>query len=160
MKTYVLFVAVAVLSSSVDALGQNVTVTMESAPGLLMLANQDQAGQILMSAGDWFGAIRAAEDLAGDFGKITGKNLTLGHWSSGTTNRTSEAEKRAAGWASPAVGNGSYPGGSWVTGKGPSSSAHDVVQTQGLKNTAYYVFNSTTNVVNVSDLECPMRNPS
>lgn len=142
MRALSVFVAVVALCSRTEALGQNATVTMQSATGLLMLADQSQSGQILLSANDWFGVLRAAEDLAGDFGKVTGKNLTLGHWGSSTA-------KRAVGWSSPAIGNASYPGGSFKDGNGPNSSTHDVVQTQGISHTAYYVFNPTTNVVNV-----------
>jgi hypothetical protein len=40
-------------------------------------------GQILLSAKDFCGVIRAAEDLAGDVGKVTGKNLTLANWQGG-----------------------------------------------------------------------------
>ncbi|KUJ24673.1 glycoside hydrolase family 115 protein [Mollisia scopiformis] len=148
MKALSVFIAVASLCSSVSALGQNATVTTQSGAGSLMLAGHGQSGQILLSANDWFGVLRAAEDLAGDFGKVTGKNLTLGHWSSGASKRDAGAEKRASGWASPAVGNGTHPGGSWVDGNGPNSSVHDVVQTQGSSNNAFYVFNPTTNEIN------------
>jgi hypothetical protein len=147
MRTPSVFVAVVAFCSSVEALGQNATVTMQSAAGLLVLAGENQTGQILLSANDWFGVLRAAEDIAGDFGKVTGKNLTLGHWQISTAKR--DLESRAIGWSSPAVGNGSYPGGSWQDGNGPNSSTHDVVQSQGSSNTAFYVFNPTTNVINV-----------
>lgn len=87
-----LFLAVALLAawaSSVIALGQNATITFTSSPELLQLAARNQsAGQILLSANDYFGVLRAAEDLAGDFGKVTGKNLTLGHWESGNVAKS------------------------------------------------------------------------
>ncbi|KAE8444151.1 hypothetical protein EG329_000839 [Mollisiaceae sp. DMI_Dod_QoI] len=146
MKTISVFVAVAAFCSSANALGQNATVTMNSAPGLLMLAGQDQAGQILLSSNDWFGVFRAAEDLAGDFGKVTGKNLTLGNWQNSTAKRDLSPEKR--GWASPPEGNGSDSGGSWVDGAGPQSSEHEKTQSEGSSTTAYYVFNPTTNFIN------------
>lgn len=146
MKVLSAFVAVVALCSSAEALGQNATVTMQSAAGRLMLASKTQSGQILLSAGDWFGVLRAAEDLAGDFGKVTGKNLTLGHWGSSTSKR----------WSSPPISNASHSGGSFVDGNGPNSSTHDVVQTSGNRHTAYYVFNPTTNVVNVSLILIPL----
>jgi hypothetical protein len=68
------------LLPGVLALGQDPVVTSQSKPGLLQLAGYGINGQILVSANDWFGVIRAAEDLAGDLGKVTGKNLTLGNW--------------------------------------------------------------------------------
>lgn len=42
------------------------------------LAGSDQsAGQILVSSNDYWGVIRAAGDLAIDFGRVTGTNFTL-----------------------------------------------------------------------------------
>lgn len=42
------------------------------------LAGGDQgAGQILVSSDDYWGVIRAAGDLAVDFGRVTGTNFTL-----------------------------------------------------------------------------------
>lgn len=68
------------LLPGVLALGQAPIVTLKSAPGLLQLAGHGVDGQILLSANDWWGVARAAQDLAGDIGKVTGKNLTLGNW--------------------------------------------------------------------------------
>jgi hypothetical protein len=72
---------------SVLGLGQNATVTLTAGAGLLQLAGSGLEGQILLSANDWFGVIRAAQDLAGDVGKVTGKNLTLGNWQSGNVTK-------------------------------------------------------------------------
>ena len=67
------------------SLGQNATITLTKEAKLLQLAGSDINGQILLSSNDWWGVIRAAEDLAGDFGKVTGKNLTLGNSKNGRT---------------------------------------------------------------------------
>ncbi|CZT02771.1 uncharacterized protein RAG0_09791 [Rhynchosporium agropyri] len=75
------------------ALGQTYSVTTDSSQSasLLKLAGDFQSGQILLSADEWWGVLRAAEDLAGDFGKATGKNLTLGHWDGyGNSTRTGD----------------------------------------------------------------------
>lgn len=85
MKVASVFFALSALCCSVAALGQNSTVTTSSAPGLLQLAGDKQEGQILLSADDWWGVIRAAEDLAGDVGKVVGKNLTLANWKGNKT---------------------------------------------------------------------------
>jgi hypothetical protein len=77
--------ALSTVCRSVAALGQSATVTVSSTPGLLQLAGNGQDSQILLSANDWWGVIRAAEDLAGDFGKVVGKNLTLANWEDGQT---------------------------------------------------------------------------
>lgn len=85
MKATSTFLALSALCCSVAALGQNATVTTSSGPGLLQLAGNKQEGQILLSADDWWGVIRAAEDLAGDVGKVVGKNLTLANWKGNKT---------------------------------------------------------------------------
>jgi len=62
------------------ALGQAPIVTTTGGNGTLQLAGSGVNGQILLSGDDWWGVLRAAEDLAEDFGRVTGKNLTLGRW--------------------------------------------------------------------------------
>jgi hypothetical protein len=79
------------LLPGVLALGQDSVVTLKSAAGLLQLAGGGLDGQILVSANDWWGVIRAAEDLASDIGKVTGKNMTLGGWQKSTTASASSA---------------------------------------------------------------------
>lgn len=59
------------------ALGQNRTVAFISSEGALKLAGNGNTGQILVSANENWGVQRAAEDLATDFGKVTGANLTF-----------------------------------------------------------------------------------
>jgi hypothetical protein len=85
MRLTSVLLAIAAACHSVEALGQNSTVTTSSAPGLFQLAGNGQEGQILLSSSDWWGVIRAAEDLAGDFGKVLGKNLTLANWKGAQT---------------------------------------------------------------------------
>ena len=63
--------------------GQITTVTTKASPGLLQLAGSGIHGQIMVSANDWWGVIQAFQDLATDFGKVTGTNLTLGNWHGG-----------------------------------------------------------------------------
>jgi hypothetical protein len=56
-----------------NALGQNLTISFTPSYSALELSG----GQIVVSANDHWGVIKAAGDLATDFGRITGKNLTL-----------------------------------------------------------------------------------
>lgn len=57
----------------VQALGGQLTIGFSNSHGALKLSG----GQIVVSTNDHWGVIKAASDLATDFGRITGKNLTL-----------------------------------------------------------------------------------
>jgi hypothetical protein len=85
-----LLAALSTLVSTAAALGQNATVTLSPGAGLLHLAGNGTTGQILVSEDEWWGVLRVAEDLGGDFGKVTGRNLTLGNWKgmNGTAGET------------------------------------------------------------------------
>ena len=155
------------LIPSVLALGQNATVTLNSAPGLFQLAGSGTAGQILLSANDWWGVIRAAQDLAGDFGKVTGRNLTLGNWQSGgnyTKKRRDVAHGQPGGGGPP---SGEPNGGGWgwgghgghAGGGDPSSESggHNSTQTSGRETTVIYTYHPPTNNINVCP--CPPLTP-
>lgn len=77
VKMKVLYASLTFLTL-VFGLGQNAVITLKKDPKLLQLAGQNLDSQILVSPNDWWGVLRAAEDLALDFGKVTGKNVTLG----------------------------------------------------------------------------------
>ena len=168
----------AALASGVNALGQNATVTLSPGKGLFQLASSGINGQILVSANDWWGVLRAAEDLAGDVGKVTGRNLTLGNWmASGPEKRdvpdleerdVVEIERRGVS-AGPKGGNageggsgfpsGGHSGGwGWGGGNGhgqsgrnpPGSPGHNVTSTGSDGTTVYYTFNAVTSFINVS----------
>jgi hypothetical protein len=122
------------LLPSVLALGQNATVTLTSGSGLLQLAGKGINGQILLSANDFWGVIRAAEDLAGDFGKVTGTNLALGNFVSGQSS-TANVTKRDGQWKGD--------------GKGPRDSPHHGEHDSGSGTTVLYTYNPPTNDINV-----------
>lgn len=138
------------------ALGQSSPVVTDSGPGLLKLAGGGQNGQIIVSADDWWGALRAAQDLAGDFGKVTGKNLTLGNWSGNVTKtkRGLEEKVEERDWAIPPTGKNPNVllSPSWESkhDNTPKSGLHEVVDTKPVGTTVYYKFRPTTNNVNVS----------
>jgi len=72
------FAGLAGLAPLVSGLGQKKIISFEGADGAFQLAGGDVAsGQILVSADDFWGVVRAAGDLAADFGRVTGKNFTL-----------------------------------------------------------------------------------
>ncbi|RDL33349.1 Uncharacterized protein BP5553_08788 [Venustampulla echinocandica] len=125
---YSFVVAVSSILPAVVALGQNATVTTtKSDRGLLQLAGSGVDGQILISDQDWWGVIRAAEDVALDIGKVTGKNLTLGNWSAGGKHQGEKRERR-----------------------GPSlhGTGHNETEIKDGKTTVYYSYNPVTSFVN------------
>jgi len=70
--------AVATAGSVVSGLGQQPIVAFTNSTGTYQIAGGSiSAGQILVSSNDYWGVIRAAGDLAMDFGRVTGTNYTL-----------------------------------------------------------------------------------
>ena len=143
-------VALSALLPAITALGQNATVTTKADSSLLQLAGSGINGQILLSSQDWWGVIRAAEDLAHDFGRVTGKNLTLGNWSpsnsstpaNSTTSRKRQSEDETAvpkGWQN-------------VPESGPQNGPQNVTRSTaaGSQTTVYYWYNPVTSFINVS----------
>ncbi len=65
-------------SSVASALGQQSIISTSGNGGDFQIAGGHVgAGQILVSSNDYWGVIRAAGDLAVDFGRVTGTNYTL-----------------------------------------------------------------------------------
>jgi hypothetical protein len=61
-----------------SALGQAPIIGFEKTAGSFQIAGGSiRAGQIQVSSNDYWGVIRAAGDLAIDFGRVTGTNYTL-----------------------------------------------------------------------------------
>ncbi|KAL2756702.1 glycoside hydrolase family 115 protein [Sodiomyces alcalophilus JCM 7366] len=81
--------SLAVLSGLVPwvaALGQKPIVSFESSDGAFQIVGGDVGtGQIRVSGNDYWGVIRAAGDLAADFGRATGTNFTLSNGKSGAS---------------------------------------------------------------------------
>lgn len=62
----------------VAALGQQPIISFNGSSGDFQIAGGSiSAGQIMVSENDYWGVIRAAGDLALDFGRVTGQNYTL-----------------------------------------------------------------------------------
>jgi len=125
------------LLPSVLALGQEPVVSTTAKNGsLLQLAGKGLDGQILVSADDWFGVIRAAEDLAVDFGKVVGKNLTLGNWS-GQNGTVLKRNAQSSGPPAP------------LGGHAPDSTGHEESHTNLSTTTVHYKYYPPTSDVNV-----------
>jgi hypothetical protein len=66
------------LVSTVHALGQKQIITFTNGTETFQIAGASSSpGQIRVSLNEYWGVIRAAGDLAVDFGRITGINFTL-----------------------------------------------------------------------------------
>lgn len=63
--------------SGAVALGQAPVVNFDGKDDSLFLADAQHAISIHVDANDWAGVIRAAENLAQDFGRVTGLNGTV-----------------------------------------------------------------------------------
>ncbi|KAF9883989.1 hypothetical protein FE257_002430 [Aspergillus nanangensis] len=74
------------------ALGQESTVTFNGGKGSIKLGGRGYHGAILLDNDDWPGVIRAAGDLAADFGRVTGTNLTR-HLLKGTVAEGTNSKK-------------------------------------------------------------------
>ncbi|KAK8251111.1 hypothetical protein HDK77DRAFT_406413 [Phyllosticta capitalensis] len=71
-----LFSAV-LLSRSAHAIGQQPTVAFNGSADAFLLASSSASVRLLLDAADWPGVLRAADDVALDFGRVTGLNGTV-----------------------------------------------------------------------------------
>ncbi|KAK7537394.1 uncharacterized protein J3D65DRAFT_696996 [Phyllosticta citribraziliensis] len=62
------------LCAAVDALGQQQTVAFNGTADDLLLASSSASVRLILDAADWPGVLRAADDVALDFGRVTGLN--------------------------------------------------------------------------------------
>ena len=83
LPKYLLSVFLPVL---VSALGQQAVISFSQSSGSVALAGHDSSPSILIDNGDWAGVVRAANDLATDFGLVTGLNGTVSQTTSLAAN--------------------------------------------------------------------------
>ncbi|KAG2412534.1 hypothetical protein HFD88_010091 [Aspergillus terreus] len=76
---------------AVDALAQESTIAFHGGKDSVRLGGKGTSGVILLDGDDWPGVIRAAGDLAADFGRVTGTNLTR-HLLNGKTSNSYHAK--------------------------------------------------------------------
>ncbi|KAI9739214.1 MAG: hypothetical protein M1834_007427 [Cirrosporium novae-zelandiae] len=77
MKVLPIFLLPFYLASVVVGLGQEKSIAFSSSSGALQLVGDGTSTSLVLSENDWPGVIRAAKDLAADFGRVVGTNLTL-----------------------------------------------------------------------------------
>jgi len=78
--------ALAGLAPLVSAIGQKQIITFKSSDDTFQIAGGDiGAGQIRVSKDEYWGVVRAAGDLAIDFGRVTGTNYTLSNGEAGAS---------------------------------------------------------------------------
>ncbi|KAL1652346.1 hypothetical protein SLS58_000473 [Diplodia intermedia] len=59
------------------AIGQNATIAFNASASSYQLASRSSAVRLVLDAADWPGVLRVADDLALDFGRVTGLNGSL-----------------------------------------------------------------------------------
>jgi hypothetical protein len=95
----VLWLALATWACLVSALGQKPVISFTGGPKTLQLAGGEiSKPQILVSSDDYWGVIRAAGDLAIDFGRVTGTNFTLSNGKAGAKAVTYEYHPASANY--------------------------------------------------------------
>lgn len=86
-KLFLSFLSLFLFSSDlVAALGQKPTIDFTSGNGSLLLATRDSHVDLILDAADWPGVLRAAHDVAVDFGRVTGLNGSVTATGKGTLN--------------------------------------------------------------------------
>jgi hypothetical protein len=114
------FLSLTAFLTGVDSLSQDrkPTIDFQSGNGSYLLATRSSAVNLLLDAADWPGVLRAANDLAVDFGRVTGVNGTLTTVGSGTANASVIFNVTGINqdWSVGKAGNATLGGG--ATGKG------------------------------------------
>ncbi|KAI0126804.1 immunoglobulin I-set domain-containing protein [Xylariales sp. AK1849] len=105
LKTLLSLVAAATAPLAA-ALGQQTVISFTSVHGALQLAGGSiSKPQILISSNDYWGVIRAAGDLAKDFGRVTGTNFTLSNGENGAAPAAYEYRPITTNYTVYAVNN-------------------------------------------------------
>lgn len=84
----VLSLSACLVSAATLSQDRKPTVDFKPGNGSLPLASRGSPVHLILDAGDWPGVLRAAHDVAVDFGRVTGTNGTLTTVGSGTENKT------------------------------------------------------------------------
>lgn len=77
MKTWQLVTGLVAFASTAFAIGHQPNIAFEYFPGVLSLASRNTSVRILIDDGEWPAVKRAANDLALDFGRVTGLNASV-----------------------------------------------------------------------------------
>jgi hypothetical protein len=91
LKLSLAIAAVSGIAPLVASLGQKQVISFTDVDNAFQLAGGSiSTPQILVSSSDYWGVIRAAGDLAKDFGRVTGTNFTLSNGEADATPDTYE----------------------------------------------------------------------
>jgi hypothetical protein len=88
MKLFVVFLPLFVFANKASAIGQHASLSFDNTPGGLKLGGTNFAPTIIIDSKDWPGVTRAGNDLANDFGLVTGTKAKIATSVSGITNTT------------------------------------------------------------------------
>src|ERR1700755_2620765 len=72
------------ISNFVNALGQKATIDFKAGNGSYLLATRSSQVNLVLDGADWPGVLRAAHDVAIDFGRVTGLNGSVTAIGNGT----------------------------------------------------------------------------
>lgn len=101
LKSLLLATAAAGVVPLVTALGQKPVISFTSVKDAFQLVGGSiTQPQILVSDNDYWGVIRAAGDLAKDFGRVTGTNFTLSNGNAGAGPASYEYHAAASNYTS------------------------------------------------------------
>ncbi|KAJ7699298.1 hypothetical protein B0H17DRAFT_1006233 [Mycena rosella] len=85
----VISVALSLLVSTANALGQDTCVAFQSSPSTFTVASNGKAAPLILSSDEWPGVQRAAQDFAADIERVTGIKPAISNVSSSTPARSS-----------------------------------------------------------------------
>lgn len=92
-------VGVLLAATCVVALGQQSVISFSAVPDGFQLAGSSHARpQIRVAANEYWGVVRAAGDLAKDFGRVTGTNFTLSNGAVGARSAAYEYRPAASNY--------------------------------------------------------------
>jgi hypothetical protein len=82
MMAFFTTLALSFLVSSVNALGQDTCVAFQASASTFSIASNGKAAPLILSADEWPGVQRAAQDFAADIQRVTGITPTVSNSSS------------------------------------------------------------------------------
>lgn len=118
------FLSLSACLTGVNSLSQNQTLSQDRKPtidfksgnGSYLLATRSSPVNLILDAADWPGVLRAAHDVAVDFGRVTGLNGTLTAFGNGTANASAIFNVtginndwslgKSGNWSTPSPGKG------------------------------------------------------
>ncbi|KAH7030226.1 hypothetical protein B0J12DRAFT_322533 [Macrophomina phaseolina] len=119
------------LFRSVLAIGQNATIAFNASVGNLQLATRSSSVRLVLDSADWPGVLRVADDLASDFGRVTGLNGSISLIGSNAITANASMIFNVTGrssWTNVAASNSSNSGVIIAGTIGNSSIIQDLIE--------------------------------